>query len=131
MPKEPYNLFATPGSTLPGGTAYEDLLVIIKAIVADNGGTLEVSEKNLMYVDRDEMLRVDDVFIDGHNRKIFSIQMKDRNQTTEGCVTHEVSEPEEQERRIPLWAKFIAALIWSLVIFTLIMLAAQVIRVML
>ena len=93
--KEPYNLFADAGSTLPGGTMYEDLLVILKAVILDNGGTLEVSQANLMYVDRDEMLRVDDVFVDGQIRKVFSIQTKERNQNPEGCVTH--SDPNEDD----------------------------------
>jgi hypothetical protein len=125
--KEPYNLFADAGSTLPGGTMYEDLLVILKAVILDNGGTLEVSQANLMYVDRDEMLRVDDVFIDGQIRKVFSIQTKERNQNPEGCVKHEDLD-DAPTKNTPLGVKIAAALIWFSVIFAALFLTAQIFR---
>ena len=124
--KEPYNLFADAGSTLPGGTMYEDLLVILKAVILDNGGTLEVSQANLMYVDRDEMLRVDDVFVDGQIRKVFSIQTKERNQNPEGCVKHE--DLDDEPEHTPLFVKIAGTLIWVAVIFTSLFILWQLVR---
>ena len=124
--KEPYNLFADAGSTLPGGTMYEDLLVILKAVILDNGGTLEVSQANLMYVDRDEMLRVDDVFVDGQIRKVFSIQTKERNQNPEGCVKHE--DLDDEPEHTPLFVKIAGTLIWVAVIFTALFILWQLVR---
>lgn len=95
MPQEPYNLFANAGSTLPGGSAYEDLLVVLKAVVKQNGGTMEINEHLLMYVDRDEAIRVDDVWKDGSNHKVFSIETKQRNQNPEGHIAHGGADPED------------------------------------
>lgn len=129
MPKEPYNLFAGVGSTLPGGTAYEDLLVILKAVVIDSGGMLEIDEEYLMFVDRDEMLRVDDLFIDGRNRKVFSIQTKERNQNPEGCVTHETTpEPDENQSRIYRFGRLCGFLITLVVLFSFLYLVGQITR---
>ncbi len=127
MPKEPYNLFAGAGSRLAGGDQYEDLLVILKAIIADAGGSLEVSQKNLMFIDKDEMLRVDDVFLDGQMRKVFSIQTKERNQNPEGCVTHgEVVD----DAPPPLVVRIIGTAIWLCVIFAVVFLVWQLVRAM-
>ena len=128
--KEPYNLFADAGSTLPGGTMYEDLLVILKAVILDNGGTLEVSQANLMYVDRDEMLRVDDVFVDGQIRKVFSIQTKERNQNPEGCVTHsDPNEDDAAEKPLMYRVGYTAGMIIMYVVFAaFIVLVWQLIR---
>jgi len=125
MPKEPYNLFSNAGSTLPGGGAYEDLLVILKAAIQDAGGSLEISEEHLMHVDRDEAIRVDDVFLDGRNRKVFSIQTKLPNQNPEGHIRHEQPEPQEE---LPLGAKIIASLLWVLIVVAVIFLLGQVVR---
>lgn len=126
MSKEPYNLFAGAGSRIPGGDQYEDLLVILKAIIADAGGTLEVSQANLMYVDRDEMLRVDDVFLDGQMRKVFSIQTKERNQNPEGCVTHaDAEENTSAEYRV---GKGCGTVIAILVSFAFVYLVWQLVR---
>ena len=128
MSKEPYNLFAGAGSRIPGGDQYEDLLVILKAIIADAGGSLEVSQKNLMFIDKDEMLRVDDVFLDGQMRKVFSIQMKERNQNPEGCVTHaEADETVAAEYRV---GKGCGTVIAIITLFAFVYLVWQIIRAM-
>jgi hypothetical protein len=88
MGKEPYNLFADAGSTLPGGSAYDDLLVILKAIVVQSGGRIVVDEINLMYVDKDEVLRVHEDFSDGTRRKVFTVDQKHLNQNPEGHIPH-------------------------------------------
>lgn len=129
MPKEPYNLFAGAGSRLAGGDQYEDLLVILKAIIADAGGSLEVSQKNLMFIDKDEMLRVDDVFLDGQMRKVFSIQMKERNQNPEGCVTHGGADMDDPSTEYKV-GKGCGTVIAILVLFAFIYLVWQIIRAM-
>jgi hypothetical protein len=95
MPKEPYNLFSDAGSTLPGGTVYEDLVVILKAFIQQSGGRVDINEHLLMYVDRDESVRVDDVWKDGVNHKVFSIETKLPNQNPEGHIPSSVDDPEE------------------------------------
>ena len=100
MPREPYNLFSDAGSTLPGGSAYDDLLVILKAVIQDCGGRLDIPEDLVMYIDREETLRVDDAFFDGKNHKIFTIERTLANQNPEGQVRHEV----EDETKVVEWS---------------------------
>ena len=124
MAKEPYNLFRTAGSTLPGGDQYDDLMVILKAIVQRYGnahGELHVPQDLLMYVDRDEALNAEDRFnhVTGTNELVFSITRmnpKDRPaDIPEGDVSEEVSKYEEIGRKL---GKGCGVLLWIIVIFS-------------
>lgn len=100
MPREPYNLFSDAGSTLPGGSAYDDLLVILKAVIQDCGGRLDIPEELVMYIDREETLRVDDAFVDGKNHKVFTIERTLANQNPEGQVRH----ADDEEKTVVEWS---------------------------
>lgn len=130
MPKEPYNLFSDAGSTQPGGTAYEDLVVILKAFIQQSGGRVDINEHLLMYVDRDESVRVDDVWKDGVNHKVFSIETKLPNQNPEGHIPSSVDDPEENTTKP--W-EFKVGLVYAMVIafvvlFSFLYLVFQIIR---
>lgn len=127
MPKEPYNLFSDAGSTLPGGSAYEDLLVILKGAIVDSGGQLEIPEELLMYVDRDESIRVHDAFIDGKNRKIFSIERKQPNQNPEGHIPND-NPNEVVEKSVGCTVQGIALFFWLVVVFAVVYLIGQLVR---
>lgn len=78
MAKEPYNIFRTAGSQMPGGSQYDDMMVVLKAIVKEYGneqGELHIPEELLMYVDRDEALHIDDRFntVSGFNEYVISL----------------------------------------------------------
>lgn len=127
MPKEPYNLFSNSNSTLPGGTAYDDMLVVVKGMIhASPGGRVVIPEELLMYVDKDEALIAHDEFIDGVNHKVFTIVIKERNQSHVGQLRH--TENEEVSDETPRWARTIGIGISLMIMAAFWYLLFQVIR---
>lgn len=103
MSKEPYNMFRQAGERTTAGVQYEDMLVMLKALVEFYGtGTprsLRVPQELLMYIDRDEALHIDQTFNPrtGENEYVLSIETKGRTSMAKIEPPEVEEEPEVNE----------------------------------